>query len=133
MSGSAIKKQDFAWSKAGELDGELRMPRKVFDTIAQRAVQSARVSVELLCSPVNGASESHGMAWDTQQRRSMPTDRERALYDMFDLRQALECLDLLGLLTRPFPDQPHVVGFSPAIENYEPELTVHQALGAELH
>lgn len=123
----AFKDQGLLASRAADV-----MPLAVFERLKRRAVWSARVSVEMLCSPVPLPGLPGTVAWDALRLDAAQVDAETLLYDLNDLQDAVQCLDELGLLWRPLPDRPNVISFLPEIEDYEPQLATRAHLGRAL-
>lgn len=87
--------------------------------IKRRAVRSARTCIETLCESEPTHAPAASRVWDTQRLQKRPMDSELFVYELLDLHDAVQCLDLLGLLRYPFPDRPHVIEFREDIEHYE--------------
>jgi len=96
------------------------LPRSavVQEKILLVAVRSARLSIETLCEPC-GIGPGGRALWDTRRLQRTHDDRDYRRLDWIDVREAVECLELLGLLERPVVGCPHLVVLSPEIERYE--------------
>lgn len=94
--------------------------RDMFPRIARRAILSARTTIELLCEQVGAAGDRAVVAWDTRRLQAGHIEDEDVLsYDLLDIHDALECLDGLGLIKRPFPGRPSVISFVPGIDDFD--------------
>lgn len=93
-------------------------PACLHEKLVLRAVRSARLSIETLCKPC-GVDPCGRALWDTRRLQRTHDDRDYQRLDRLDIREAVECLELLGLLARPVSGCPHLVSLLPEIEQYE--------------